>query len=391
MEVLDTVYMSMQYISDFNPAPNYSDTLQALTCIVRLMGASNSDTCPFLLRKTIPISLMRQLARYNKVSFAMIHFLTCRHCKSILSETEERIIQKMFQQNKLQHILLFTHEMRLFQKTLKTFGIKYVFFKNMRSASDIPSYRRGASGSDIDILVHKSDAEVLLRIYRQRKYTLILYEPKEFNAINPRTHVSIDIHKTIAYPHYGDPLASDRGGIRQLNRLCLASETTYLSVELLLISKVVRFWSNDLVRELRQIQDVMEISLRYEKTMSWFYVRKTLTELGYYSRYVTMLLLAKKIFGYTKMPHLIQRKDIPLRLVFLVWLLAVDDVSYLEDFFFWRNRFSDRASRYYIQYLFMTFFSDTRYPIARVFRPRLLMACFRLVWKALWRRTEQGV
>ena len=347
---------------------------EALRCLIKFTTGVRENRCPLAQYRRLPIDRMVDLARYNKVGYALYHVLSCPLCRRKITARQRSLLRGHLVADAPKRALFRALELQQLQHLLRLHKIRAVFFKDFRAALHLRNYQERPQGSDIDMLVWARDADRLAVEYRKRGYRVVHYPPKEYNAVSPRTQLAIDIQKTIAYRHYGDAFPLDQPGIDKLTALCLSGGKPYLSLELLLITQVVRFWSNNFARGLRQLQDIAELSLRLEHEISWRYVQKTLDQLGYYSRYVVILLVAQKIFGYTDIPAAVRGQGVPLRLRLAAWFMDETDVSYLENFTLWHNRYSQRAKRYYMRYVFYTFLSDTRHSIFRLVRPRLLWA-----------------
>ncbi len=353
--------------------------------IVLLIKALDSDACPLLGCTKLSIQELRQFARYNKVSFVLSHMITCTHCKALLSTQEFIDVRNSLHHTKPIQLLLFEHELIVFHRLAETRGIRYVLLKDTRNVPDILSCRYHTLGSDVDILVRDTYFPLLKKIYSNMGYSCVEYKHKEMNVTSPQTMVTVDIHKTIAYPHYGNLLEMDANAVTKINMICLNGQTPFLSKETLLIVQIVRFWSNDFALGLRQILDILEISLRYEEAISWPYVITTLADLGYLSRYIAVLYIGKKIFSYPRLPKAIQSIPISFRIPLLANILDVTDVSYVNDFREWNTTYRRQSYWYHLRYLFITYVFDTRYAITRIIRPRFILIIFYLVLKYIFR------
>ncbi len=341
----------------------------------------NDTQCPFLLQKRLPIRQMIQIARYNKVSFILKHMITCEHCQHIITKNDRTYLQHMFTYMRPRTALLLNYEKILFEHTAKKLHAPYVFFKTLERAHT----KDKALGSDIDVLVHISDIPRIVTFYKAQGYKVRAYDPKEYNLISPKTALSIDIHKTIAYPHTGNIPQKDNLVIKSLNAECFTLGTHCLPKELFVVVQTVRFWTNDLGRGLRQLQDILETSIIYEEEIDWDVLVKKLIACGYYSRYITALLLGKKMFAVPHLPAYIEKRNIPLRVSLLVWLLDIVDVSYVDDFMKWESKDSTISKKYHLHYVFVNFMADLDYSFFRLFRPQLLKEFMHLATRAIVR------
>ncbi len=348
--------------------------------LVLLLQSLDTTICPFQTRtKKLPIRRIATLARYNKLTIALTHITMCNHCKTLVSHKEYREIQNIIKE-KPTHLLLITQEKRVFETLAKKLHIPYVYIKDRTNLQDTFAARHHMVGTDLDILVSPADIPTLSSWYKNHGYNVVHYPNKEINCINKKTQISVDIHETIAYSHSQEPLMNDVLAIDEVTTMCLSSKTPYLSVDMLLLTAIVRFWSNDLARGLRHIIDILELSYLYEDTLSWETLIPTLQRLGYYTRYLYLLLLGKTLFGIDKFPTFLTHAYIPKRIRLAANLTSITDCMYTNDFTKWHTKkYQLDAKRSFEHYLFLTHLTDIRYPLTRLVHPRSINTMKRLL------------
>jgi len=348
--------------------------------LLLLLQSLDTTICPFQTqRNKLPIRPLAILARYNKLTIALSHITTCTHCQTLISPKEYKKIQNITSQ-KPTHLLLLAQEKRVFEKVAKKLHIRYVYIKDKTNLQETFATRHHIGGTDLDVLVTPSAIPKLISWYKHNGYRVVSYPNKEINCINKKTQISVDIHETIAYPHSQNPLKKDVLAIDEVTAMCLSSKTPYLSVDMLLLTAIVRFWSNDLARGVRHIIDILELSYLYENTISWETLIPTLQRLGYYTRFLYLMLLGKTLFGIPRTIQFLTHASIPKRIRLAASLADINDILYTNDFTKWHTKkYQPDAKNSFNHYLFLTYLTDTRYPLTRLVHPRCINPILKLL------------
>lgn len=356
-----------------NSTNNNQNIEDALHCAILLLYALETNVCPFQTRtKKFPIKLIRDVARYNKLTISLTHIATCAHCQSLVSQQGYKDIQSIQKNAPAKHLLLI-HERHVFERVAKRLHIPYVYVKDRHEAPQTFSIRHGIVGTDIDVLVDPSSIAKVTVWYKNNGYNVIDYKDKEINVINKKTHIALDIHKTIAYPHSGEMFQQDREAVSDVTAMCMRSKNPYLSLDMLLLTSIIRFFTNDIARGLKSILDILELSYIYEDKISWETLIPMLQRLGYYTRYLYILRLGKRLFHIPRMPWFLTSAYIPKRVACAVATTSLTDCVYMDDFCKWNTKaYQQRARVYYERYLFLTYLADIRYPLTALLHPRYI-------------------
>lgn len=333
--------------------------------------------CPNSLLFPVRERQLFRLAVKNKIAGILMHFLSCKQCNKLVSNNFLRMIE-MHEVRKLGYGYYKLQEKKKIIQWLKKNKRFGVFFKEKQSDSCLNNLYGGA---DIDILVNSETSIALAHYFARHGYTRYSYPPKENTFIHPQTHVAIDVHTILFFPHYGILTRDDEIFVHRLTQDILNSSNRnkkgafYLDNEMYLFVHVMGFWTNDLAKGLGSIYKFGLYSLKYMHAVNWEKFYKLIIKYKRQNKTVFVIHLMHRLLGFPLTPGINM-----LRAPFWVRLLScgmnIEDIAEYPSILKWHGRYKQYAAAYHSKFSLLSFCLSDDVIFLRLIRPRILVLLF---------------
>lgn len=349
-----------------------------------LEWCKNSNYCPTANGVSVHELSLYILSVRNKLVHVLFHLSHCHLCRPQISRRFRKKLA-VLEREHIVNAMLIQHEELVLRDLLKIAGMKAVFFKQFSVQNDRKLLIE--FHSDLDILIMKQNLQTFVQLYKYRGYSVYsTVVKKEIKLINPKSHIKIDIHFLIAFPHYGDLTPLELQTVQRfgddLFRFSSASSDVIVrpAVEYQYISMIMRFLWNDMVLCLRTLHDITQVYNLHQKSINWRVFFAITDKYGITSEVLFVLCLSGKIF-YNPLPHQVSEK-----LTWFVTALAenisVRDIVLFPSVNNWYSGTNAQfVHQYYQRYTLLKLCLHHNTPFIRLIRPRILlflaMVCYR--------------
>lgn len=257
------------------------------------------------------LSTLIQTAKNNKLIPLLYHFIECKSCQAFIPPKRKKEIAQLYKSELVTTIKLKAAKGKIIT-ALKQAKIDFCLVKNWRFYPEL--YKDFArTSTDIDILISEKErlpainllSKLGYRRYDQVKFTTsdtkrVYYE--EYVVRHKVTFVKVDLRYLATMPDVEQyPLFLPKK-VRKLSSEMLKYENTVnepLPKELFLLNQIMHFFSNDLMRGLRHLYEVIFLAEHYKDKINWRRFDKLARR--YNVRLVAMFVFsfAKDVFGFS--------------------------------------------------------------------------------------------
>jgi hypothetical protein len=348
---------------------------QVVDLLIKFMIDNNF--CPSVNKIKIDESILEEIAKRNKITHHLFHFLNCKNCKAKISKKFCSKIKKIYKKRVL-NLLLYQQELAIFNKLIKKNNKPAVIFK--RNNTD------PTSASDIDVLILEKDLFFFIEEYKKIGYKASkIFSDKEVHITNPITKFSIDLHFLIAHPHYKTISKKEKRSINKISKDIikthfLKENESSISKELMLASTIIRYWHNDLLCGLKTLKDIMLLlnSFQEPKEINRLIILLKKYEILNYAFFTFQL--GSKVFS-TPIPDKILDKT-PYLIKRLNCMISKYEISIFPDILKWYDDDNlNWVKKYYNKLNIIKIILNEEVPLTRKIRPQIIIVFLNSIFK----------
>ncbi|PIS09492.1 hypothetical protein COT75_01325 [Candidatus Beckwithbacteria bacterium CG10_big_fil_rev_8_21_14_0_10_34_10] len=319
-----------------------------------------------------------QTAIKNKVVFVLFHFLKCPICQKKISQITIKKLHN-FQKYSLCNSLLLEKEKNDISRFLEQKKIKAVNLTDFSFYKKMIFHQQYITGSDLDLLVEKSKLKKISTFLQKKGYSIKKKYIQEVTLSHPENKTIIDLHFLLAWPFTDDEFnilnkKSLYKLTKELLKNCQKDKKTHfykLSKECFLFSLIIHFWTNDLLKGLRNLFDIIEFTTCYDKEVNW----ESFISLSgrYQAKNISLftLFLGNQIFGLPFPLGLKKAAKIPFRTKVLLPYFSAEKIAIFPPLKVWHSQ-NKKFQKIKKDIFFIKIILSEKLPIKRLLRPKIL-------------------
>lgn len=322
--------------------------------------------------KQFPISekALFLVAESNKAITYLDHILGCKNC---LRHFTSEFVQKLKEHFK-KSILISWQKEKIGQDVLsisQAIGTKAVSLKEYAGSVKL---RKNVT-YDIDLLVRRKDFKKLLTALFVFGYRTKNLPPQEVQLLHKKHKIVLDLHHNSSIPR--GLIFSKLLTQKISTELIRNSKNGMITLEFLILSAVIRLWTNDFIHGLRKIYEISMI-LSGDKDLDWVKLESISKEYGFWNEVVLIMYIGKNIFDIKINKDYLDLFGVKKKVQLVAKHFSIDRVSTFrgDDDWWDENSYVTRKFLVELHIVRLAF----NLPIYKMFlKPRLLFFIFRCI------------
>ena len=352
----------------------------SIKTLIFLIKTKGQECPPFHFNPTNEIRLLK-IAKRNKATPILFHFLKCPVCQKKLNQKTLTELKCLEKQNLISHLIYQNRKKILNQIFLKN-KIGAVFIKDFSFYSQMKLHQQFFWGTDLDITIRKNDFKKAKRLLLKKNYLITKSLNYEVTFIKPKMPIEIDLHFLISETKQNELEFLNEKRIYQfsqelLGKSHLDQQGYYLPPkEYFLLSLIWHYSTNDVLRGLRNLNDIIEFTNHYGEEINWKKFLNLAKRFKLKNLSLFVISLGSQIFSLPFPSGLKKTIKIPLKVRWLLPYFSPKKVALFPKGQFWNK--SKKGKKLLREHFFLQLIISENIPFYRLIRPKIIIFLFQL-------------
>lgn len=342
--------------------------------LIFLIKSENQKCPPFHFNSTNERQLLTT-AKLSKATPYLFHFLNCPACQKKLTRKTKKKLKQLEKQNHFSH-LIYQNQMKILNQLFLKNKIKVVFIKNLSFYSLMNLHREYYWGADLDLLIDKKNFKKAKELLLKKNYSIIKKLNYGFTFKTAKIPIEIDLHFLATRPRQNELTFLKEKNILQFSQELLKKAQInrqgyyLLSKEYLLLFLIWHYSTNDVLRGLRNLKDIIQFADKYNKQINWSDFLKLAKRFKLKNLSLFTLQLGSQIFALPFPSKLRKLIKIPFKVNWMLSYFTPEKIAFFPKGQSWSK--SKKGKKLLQEHFFLQLIISEAVPLHRLIRPQII-------------------